>query len=109
MTDETKSKLTDKLVLLMGLDRAEAELYIEMAEADVLAETNRKQLLPAMEMLVLDVAATYSGIGRERGISSRSEGAISISYATQRDAGLASRLSAYRLMHQAGVMKIAEV
>lgn len=98
MTESQKGDLKTKLALLSGVSPELAEIYLELAEADVLDQTNREQLLPPMLSLVLEVAQVYATRGRDKGISSRSEGAISISYASELDPGLLARIHRYRLM-----------
>lgn len=101
MTESQKENLKTKLALLSGIPPELAEIYLELAVADVLDQTNRVELLPPMLPLVLEVARTYVTRGQDKGISARSEGAISISYASELDPGLLARIHRYRLMNLA--------
>lgn len=92
-------ELTTKLMLLTGMpddERALADLLLEMAIADLLAETNRKVLPPVMQTLALDLASSYYTLRKAGGLKSISEGAISVSYVTERDPSFVDRIARYR-------------
>lgn len=81
-----------------------ALLHIELATQAVLDYTNRKVLLDQMKPLVAELAS-YNVINIDRqGIASRSEGAISESYADTTSTNgipgfIKTRLDRYRLLH----------
>lgn len=82
------------------LNEIEAQFYIDASINTILSITNRKTLLPQMEMLVIQLAIfLITGIQRQ-GITSRSEGAISESYAdnAQIPQTLMTQIQAYRLL-----------
>lgn len=94
------------MLLNPKLSIEEATLYVSMATQQVLDYTNRKVLLLEMEMLAVELAnLNYKNtVNNLEGITSRSEGAISETYADTSATGgippkLAGRLNRYRLLH----------
>lgn len=81
-----------------------ANLYIELATQAVLDYTNRIALLEAMKPLTFELAKHYLNEEKRQGVSSRSEGAISVSYTDNSTtdgipAFIRSRLNKYKLLH----------
>lgn len=81
-----------------------ANLYIELATQAVLDYTNRLALLEAMKPLTFELAKHYLNEEKRQGVSSRSEGAISVSYTDTSNtdgipAFIKSRLNKYKLLH----------
>ena len=92
-------EVVKKLKLLTSVDDEQLlELYLDMAIADFLDYTNRKELPDNTTMLVMDIASTYVLIGKNRGIASYSEGAISLSYFNELSPQIKSRMNSYRLL-----------
>lgn len=85
-------------------DDALAELYIQLATQAVLDYTNRLYLLDTMKPLVAELASHYVENIDRQGITSRSEGAISETYADTTSTNgipgfIKTRLDRYRLLH----------
>ena len=81
-----------------------ASLYIELATQAVLDYTNRLELLEAMNPLTFELAKHYLNEEKRQGVSSKSEGAISVSYTDNSTtdgipAFIRSRLNKYKLLH----------
>lgn len=96
----------EKYKKLLNLSEEEASLYIELASQAVLDYTNRLTLLENMKSLVFELAKYYIEESKRQGVSSRSEGAISVSYTdTSTTEGIPAfiktRLNRYRLLHLA--------
>lgn len=94
----------EKYKKLLNLSDEEASLYIDLASQAVLDFTNRINLLDSMKPLVVELAKYYIAEEKRQGISSKSEGAISVSYTdTSSTEGIPSfirtRLNRYRLLH----------
>ncbi|MFM1581215.1 hypothetical protein ABGF48_03290 [Helcococcus bovis] len=87
------------------IERQKAEFLLLKAETQVLAYTNRKELIPEMRMLVLELA-TYHLLSKDRqGIASRSEGPMSETYINLDNQGsgipkfIELSLNRFRLLH----------
>lgn len=94
----------EKYKKLLNTDIELANLYIELATQAVLDYTNRLELLEAMKPLTFELAKHYLNEEKRQGVSSRSEGAISVSYTdTSTTDGIPafvrSRLNKYKLLH----------
>ena len=89
-----------KLKLRLGIsDNSQDGLLdqiLEDSENEILDYTNRTELLPKMEGLQRELAIIYYNRQGNEGESSRSEGAISVSYSTEIPENIKSRLNAYR-------------
>ncbi|MFR5746284.1 MAG: phage head-tail connector protein [Romboutsia timonensis] len=72
------------------------EQILEDAENEILDYTNRDKLLPRMEGLQRELAIIYYNRQGNEGESSRSEGAISVSYSAEIPENIKNRLNAYR-------------
>lgn len=96
----------EKLKVRLGIkDNKQDDLLnmlLEDAEAEILDFTNRNILLPKMESLQRELAIIYYNRMNDEGISSRSEGAISVTYTTEIPSGIKSRLMAYRRLKVVG-------
>lgn len=78
-------------------------MLLEDAENEILDFTNRTVLLDKMEGLQRELAIIYYNRQQDEGISSRSEGAISVTYTTEIPSSIKSRLIAYRRLKLVGV------
>lgn len=92
--------MLEKLKLRLGIsDNSQDGLLgqiLEDAENEILDYTNRDKLLPRMEGLQRELAIIYYNRQGNEGESSRSEGAISVSYSTEIPENIKNRLNAYR-------------
>lgn len=88
------------LNLQKNLNEEQAQLYIDTAVSTILTLTYRKTLLPQMETLVIQLASFYVEKDNIGMVTSRSEGAISESYADTLTlpTTLLNQIIAYRLM-----------
>lgn len=77
-------------------------MLLEDAESEILDFTNRNVLLPKMEGLQRELAIIYYNRMNDEGISSRSEGAISVTYTNEIPSSIKSRLIAYRRLKVVG-------
>ena len=97
----------EKLKIRLGIkDDKQDELLtmlLEDAESEILDFTNRNVLLPKMEGLQRELAIIYYNRMNDEGISSRSEGAISVSYSTEIPGNIKDRLKAYKLLKAVGM------
>lgn len=80
------------------------ELYIALATQAALDYTNRTELIPPMNALVVELANYYVVSNTRAGIASRSEGAISESYIDYSGSDgipgiIKARLDRYKLLH----------
>lgn len=94
----------EKYKKLLNTDVELANLYVELATQAVLDYTNRLELLEAMKPLVFELAKHYISEEKRGNISSKSEGAISVSYTDTSTtdgipAFIRSRLNKYKLLH----------
>ena len=76
---------------------------LEDAEEAILDYCNRKELTNTMLGLQRELAIVYYNRLGDEGISSRSEGAISVSYNTEIPADILARLTTYRRLKLVGV------
>ena len=81
-----------------------ANLYVKLAEQAVLDYTNRIELLPQMNAIVVELANFYVTNQDRQGITSRSEGAISETYSDDTNGDglpgfVKARLNRYKLLH----------
>lgn len=92
--------MLEKLKLRLGIsDNSQDSLLEQMledAESEILDYTNRTELLSKMEGLQRELAIIYYNRQGNEGESSRSEGAISVSYSTEIPEIIKNRLNAYR-------------
>lgn len=98
-------ELKDYFKKLTGAGDDVTEIYLERAKADIMDQTNRDELPTKMNMLILDVAVIYYTRANKEGISSMSEGAISVSYFEDLSPVLKSRILNYRLAPLASNLK----
>lgn len=78
-------------------------MLLQDAESEILDFTNRTALLDKMEGLQRELAIIYYNRLGSEGESSRSEGAISVSYSTDIPINIKDRLKSYRLLKIVGV------
>lgn len=92
--------MLEKFKLRLGIsDNSQDSLLeqiLEDAENEILDYTNRDKLLPRMEGLQRELAIIYYNRQGNEGESSRSEGAISVSYSAEIPENIKNRLNAYR-------------
>ena len=96
---------TEKLRLRLGIkDETQDDLLnmlLEDAQNEILDFTHRNILLDKMEGLQREII--YYNRMNDEGISSRSEGAISVSYSTEIPGNIKDRLKAYKLLKAVGI------
>ena len=97
----------EKLRLRLGIkDETQDDLLnmlLEDAQNEILDFTHRNTLLNKMEGLQRELAIIYYNRMNDEGISSRSEGAISVSYSTEIPGNIKDRLKAYKLLKAVGM------
>lgn len=89
---------------LLKLDKGEVELIWGLSSQSVLDYTNRTELLDTMEPLVFELCKHYIAEEKRQGVSSKSEGAISVSYSDMSSSDgipplIKTRLNRYKLLH----------
>lgn len=88
--------LTEVVARMTGCSKEEAEDQLELAEQDILRETNRKLLPASLLSAQLDIAVIRINRMGTEGETSRSEGGISSSFESLPDY-LRKLVSSYRL------------
>lgn len=76
---------------------------LEDAKAEILDYCNRDTLLARMEGLQRELAIIYYNRFGDEGLTSRSEGPVSVSYNTEIPEIIKSRLNRYRRLKMVGV------
>lgn len=100
MVGTARERLIESMMVFQGFPETDRELVgllVDRATSDILTETNRVEVIPELESLILDLAITYWRSIDANGVKSYSEGAISITYATERDPSLGNRITNLRL------------
>lgn len=89
---------------LLKVEEEEAELLWSLASQSILDYTNRTKLLDTMDPLVFELCKHYIAEEKRQGVSSKSEGAISVSYSDMSSSDgipplIKTRLNRYKLLH----------